>query len=107
MTRHSERTPRRLQRGWVGLVVLLLALVIVAMLAKDALKEYGMLGGSPAAAQTQGGTAAASGGTGGAVDPGTASAPAVAAPIERARAVEGTLRQQAEDAGKRIDDATR
>jgi hypothetical protein len=31
------------QRGWVGLVVLLLALVIVAVLAQTALKHDGLL----------------------------------------------------------------
>ena len=31
------------QRGWVGLVVILLALVIVALLAQTALKQYGLL----------------------------------------------------------------
>ena len=29
------------QGGWVGLVVILLALAIVAWLSKDALKQYG------------------------------------------------------------------
>ena len=89
------------------MVILLLALVIVAILATDSLKKYGMLGGSPAAARTERGAAATPGGAARARDTGTASAPAVATPIERARAVEGTLRQQAEDAGKRIDDAMR
>ena len=34
--------PRR-QRGWLGHVVILLALVIVALVARTALKQYGLL----------------------------------------------------------------
>ena len=34
---------RTRQGGWVGLVVILVALVIVAFLAKDALKKYGLV----------------------------------------------------------------
>ncbi len=33
------------QRGWIGLVVLVFALVIVAVLAQTALKQYGLLSG--------------------------------------------------------------
>ena len=32
------------QRGWIGLVIILLALAIVAVLAQTALKRYGLLG---------------------------------------------------------------
>ena len=42
------RRPRRAQQGWVGLLVLLLAILIVAWLSKDALLSYG-LAGKPAA----------------------------------------------------------
>ena len=34
---------RGTQGGWVGMIVLLLALVIVAYLAKDALRKYGLM----------------------------------------------------------------
>src|ERR1700694_2897873 len=40
----SAQSPER-QRGWVGIVVLLLALVIVEVLAQTVLKRYGLLGG--------------------------------------------------------------
>ena len=40
--------------GWIGLVVILLALAIVAWLSKDALKQYGLLSGPPAAAEPTG-----------------------------------------------------
>ncbi len=39
----ARRTSRERQRGWVGLVVILVALVIVALLARSALKSYGLL----------------------------------------------------------------
>jgi len=76
------RPARRHQRGWVGLVVLLLALVIVAWLAKSALTSYGLTG-KPAAA------------------PG---APPTD-PRERARAVEQTVIDQAKDAARKLEDA--
>jgi len=43
------------QGGWVGMIVLLLAVLIVAYLAKDALVKYGMLGG-PETADSRPGT---------------------------------------------------
>ena len=54
--RSTDPAPPARQRGWVGLVVILVALVIVAFLAKDALKEYGLASG--AAATTKAGTPA-------------------------------------------------
>ena len=42
------------QGGWVGLIVVLLALAIVAWLAKDALKQYGLLSGPGKAAEPTG-----------------------------------------------------
>ena len=39
------------QRGWVGIIVILLALAIVAVLAKDALKSYGLAPGAVAKAK--------------------------------------------------------
>jgi hypothetical protein len=94
---------KRLQRGWIGLVVLLIALVIVALLAQTVLKSYGMLGaGAPVKAQARvpGPVAPA--------PPDTATAPATpTTPIERARGVEQTLKQGAEDMSKRIDEQTK
>jgi hypothetical protein len=98
----AELTPSR-QRGWVGLIVLLIALVIVAMLAQTALKNYGMLGaGAPVKAQSR------APGTGAPASPDTAAAPAApTTPIERARGVEETVKQGAEDMSKRIDEQTK
>ena len=94
--------PRR-QRGWVGLVVLLLALVIVAVLAQRALKYYGLLTpvDTPAAktaARLQAPDAS------GQVDAATAT-PRNA--LERARGMENVVRQQADDLGSKIDDTAK
>jgi hypothetical protein len=95
----------RRQRGWVGLVVLLLALVIVAMLAQTALKRYGLLARPDPPARTavpraRGDAAPVE------LDP-TTVAPAPLNALERARGVQSAVRQQAEDLGKRIDDAAK
>jgi len=42
---------RSRQGGWIGLVVMLVGLVIVAFLAKEALKQYGVLPGKPPIAE--------------------------------------------------------
>ena len=96
------------QRGWVGLIVLLLALLIVAWLAKDALREYGLV---PAAeeAETREPSGLQRSPTPAAVSetpPGGAST-SYRAPLERARGVEGTVTRGAEAQSRRIDDATR
>ena len=95
---------RHRQRGWVGLIVILLALVIVGMLAQTLLKQYGLLPGDRAASTTAGPrgvgpTTPVSG------DP-TTTTPAPTNALERARGLEQTLQQQAEEIGKRIDAQT-
>ena len=88
--------PRR-QRGWVGLVVILLALVIVALGARTALKEYGLLDDPgkrhPVVAKP------------GATELEQAAAIAPRDALERARGVQDMVRQQAIEQEKRIDDA--
>jgi hypothetical protein len=86
------------QGGWVGMIVLLIALAIVAYLAKDALLKSGLLGGFERDATT--GTAADRTGSGAAgvvekTDPTTAT-PTPANALERARNLEGTLKQESE-----------
>jgi hypothetical protein len=104
-----HREPLAAQGGWVGLVVILLALVIVAFLAKDALKQYGLVPG--AAVTTKAGTPAERArapGAGGieALDLGSApTAPASA--LERARGVEDMVKQQAGERATRVDGAAR
>ncbi|TMH08772.1 MAG: hypothetical protein E6H67_00590 [Betaproteobacteria bacterium] len=101
----SARFPRR-QRGWVGIIVLLLALLIVAVLAQTVLKQSGLLGGFD-----QSSTSARPGDAGrgpGVIAPAsvdaTAATPTPANALERARGVESTVQKQAQDLGKQIDD---
>lgn len=75
--------PPRRQRGWIGLVALLLALAIVGWLAMSALKGYG-LAGKPAA---------------------TAPDARPADPRERARAVEQTIVDRARETARQVEDA--
>jgi hypothetical protein len=97
------------QGGWAGLVVLLLALVIVAVLAKDALKQYGLVPGAGGStkAGTPGERARAPGAIGAeAIDLGAApSAPANA--LERARGVEDMVKRQADERAARVDGAAK
>jgi hypothetical protein len=91
------------QRGWVGLVVLLLALVIVALLAQTALKHYGLL----APADTPAAKASASvvvPDASGQVDAATAT-PRNA--LDRARGMENMVRKQTDEMGKQIDDTAK
>lgn len=84
------------------MIVLLLALVVVAYLAKDALHKYGMMPTGetrmvkPATPGERTGSAAA--GAAERVDP-TAAAPAPTNAIEKARALEGTLNKAAQERG--------
>lgn len=102
------RKPRGRQRGWVGLVVILVALVIVAVLAKDALKQYGLVPGATVTkAGTPGERARAPGATGvETLDFGSAPM-APMAPLERARGVEEMVKQQAEERASRMDGAAK
>lgn len=97
MMRESA-SPRR-QRGWIGLIVLLIALVIVGMLMKTVLQQYGMTGKAAPATK------------GMALDPMppdvSQNVPPPANAIERARGVEASVQQQASDIQKRIDDAAK
>ena len=100
------RLPAR-QRGWAGIVVILVALVIVAILAKEALKGYGLAPGATATtkAATPAERARMPGAISGeAIDMGAApSAPAAA--LERARGVEEMVKQQAAERDVRHDRA--
>ena len=109
MQSFMHREPAARQGGWVGLVVILLALVIVAVLAKDALKQYGLVPGAGVSTQagTPGERARAPGAVGvEAVDLGTApSTPANA--LERARGVEDMVKRQADERAARFDGAAK
>jgi hypothetical protein len=93
----------RRQRGWVGLVVLLLALAIVAVLAQTALKRYGLL----APADTAAAKASARMQVPDAPGQVDAATPAPRNALERARGVENMVRKQADELGKQIDDTAK
>ena len=89
------------QGGWAGLVVILIALVVVALMAQTALKTYGLLPGPDAAVKAG---PRGVGGVGPApIDP-TVATPAPTGPIERARGLEQQLQRDANERGKRIDE---
>lgn len=81
------------QRGWVGLLVVLLALVIVGLLAKTALKAYGVLD-EPKTQAKPGATEVEQAAT---ITPRNA--------LERAKGVQDMVNQGAIEQQKRIDDA--
>ena len=97
------------QRGWAALVMVLVALAIVAFLAKDALKGYG-LASRPAVATkaaTPAERARPPGASGvEALDLGSAPA-APASALERARGVEDMFKQQADERAARVDGAAK
>jgi len=101
----TQRVDR--QRGWVGLIVILLALAIVAWLAKDALRNYGMVSGpgravEPAGLQRSPTPAGVSDSSGS-----TTATPSFQVPIERARGVEDTVLRGAATQSKQVEDSTR
>ena len=86
------------QRGWIGMIGLLLALAIVAYLAKDALLKYGMVpsgdttvikAGTPGERARMPAAVDASGTT---INDSTPAAPTSA--MDKARGVENMLKQQ-------------
>ncbi len=89
------------QRGWAFLIVLI-ALAIVAFLSRDAIMQYlGSFNRTPESLESRLPPGAR------VVPDSTQATPAPTAPIERARAVEDTLKQQHEQLGKRIDGVAR
>jgi hypothetical protein len=94
------------QGGWVGLVVILVALVIVAFLAKDALKKYGLVPSASTAtkAGTPGERARAAGAVGiDATDLDQSAPQAPGAALDRARGVEEMVQRQADERAQRMD----
>ncbi len=89
------------QRGWIGLIAILIALVIVAVLAQTVLKTYGVLPGAETSAR------AAARGPGAAAPAEIDPVAAPRAPIERARGLEQQLQRDAQELGKRVDEQTK
>jgi hypothetical protein len=93
---------RRRDRGWIGLIGILIALVIVAVLAQTVLRSYGLLG--------SGDRTAAGPRTPASVTPAgepRPAAPAVMAPIEKAKGLEQQVQHDARDLDKRIEEQTK
>jgi hypothetical protein len=98
------RTSRRRQGGWIGLLVILLALLVVAWLAKDALLQYGGASGAPTRAKPVDPAERSDpdvAGNGERADP-VIVAPAPAAALNKAREIESILK---EEAAKRADES--
>ena len=87
---------RARQRGWAGLIGLLIALLIVFLLGKTVLQQMGLLTAAPKPP-----TAVAAPGN----VQSTTATPAPIAPLEHARALESQVRQQASENMQRIDKA--
>jgi len=94
---------RNRQRGWAGLLVLLLALLIVGFLAKDAIVKYGLSGSTVVGAPAKGGPAV----TAPDAPPGSAASIQSGTPIQRARAADAFVQMQSEENKRRIDDAAK
>ena len=87
---------REHQQGWVGLLAILLALVIVGLAARSALKAYGLFG-EPSAARHAAAPGASEAEQAATVTPRDA--------LERARGMQDMVKQQAAEQEKHIDDA--
>ena len=96
---------RHSQRGWVGLIVLLLALLIVAVLSQKLLRQMGLLSNDRVTTTTAGPRGV---GPSAPVDvDSTIATPVPGNAIERARSVESTVLQQSQDMGRNIDAQTK
>ena len=106
--RANAPASRMRQRGWAGMLVVLVALAIVGWLAKDALKGYLNVGTTPPTkAATPGERARVPGAIGmDAFDPGSAP-PSAGNALERAHGGEDAVRQQAAERAARGDGTTR
>ena len=91
------------QRGWAGLIVLLIALAIVLVLGRTVLQQMGLTSPPGVTASTPLPRQAAS-------EPANTQAASsqlrVTAPLERARGVEAIVQQQARDAAANVERST-
>jgi hypothetical protein len=88
---------RSRQGGWVGLIVLVLALVIVGVLVKTVLQQYGLTGNTGTASKATPIDSVSHDVNTTVVTPRNT--------LESARGLESAVQQQAADQAKRIDDA--
>jgi hypothetical protein len=95
----SRNPLRRRQRGWAGLIVLLIALAIVGLLAKDALLHYGLSGVSSAGKGSAAERARDASAAGAPAERATATP---ATPIERARGVDDIVKRGADERARAL-----
>jgi hypothetical protein len=97
------------QGGFLGLVVILIALLIVAWLSMDALKQYGMLSGTTAPAKAPAAERMRGPGEGvtQAAPDATAVTPAPMDALSKARGLESAVREQAAETSRRIDEGSK
>jgi hypothetical protein len=95
----------RSQRGWIGLVVLLIALVIVAMLSQKLLKQMGLF--SEDRVMSKGAGARGPGAVADAPFDATGATPTPGNAMERAKGLESAVQQQSQDMTQRIDAQTK
>jgi len=101
---------RSKQAGYLGLVVILIAVLIVAWLSVDALKRYGLMSGVGAPAKTAPAAERVRGPGVGATDAARDVSTVTPAPmeaLERARGLESAVREQAAEQSRRIDQGTK
>jgi hypothetical protein len=101
-------TRARGQRGWIGLLGLLLALVIVALLAQKMLKTYGLLPSAEPGtkATVEVGPRVPGDASPAPPDP-TVVTPTPTTALERARGLENAVQQQANEINKRMDETAK
>jgi hypothetical protein len=102
--RRVRAGPRR-QRGWIGLVVLLVALLIVAMLGRRILAEMGLAGRGDPVERTAPGPSAAQP-SAARTDEGAAT-PVPRSPLDKARGVEESLQRESAERAKRMEEGAR
>jgi len=91
----ADKGTMRRQRGWAGLVVLLLALVIVGFLMRTVARQMGLTDGRPSAAAGAIPAGTDAGSAAGSASPTT--------PQDRVRAVEAEVLRQNAKAMERVD----
>jgi len=97
---------RSRQAGYLGLVVILIAVLIVAWLSVDALKRYGLMSGVGTPAKTAPSAERARGPGVGVTDAApdvSAVTPAPLDALDKARGLESAVREQAAEQSRRID----
>ncbi len=95
---------RHRQRGWAGLIVILLALVIVAMLGQTLLRQMGLVPGGSSPSTSTPGARQPGAALGAAPIDNSGATPAPAQAVDRTRNLGQTLQREAEDLDRKLGD---